>query len=104
MTRDKHVRIRDCKGRQEVPVRLEDQANGIDGIDLLEFVRVLHGHGYSGPLNLEIVRAKVYSLEVCCMIAAEVRGHMQFCSRDCGIRLQRLEARPSRSAWTTSDF
>ena len=86
MSRVKHVHIRDCKGMQPSPGKPEDQANGRGDIDLLGFVRVLHEHGYSGPLNLEVIGAKEYSLEQCCTIAAEARGHMQACLQACGAR------------------
>lgn len=86
MSRVKHVHIRDCKGRQRSPGKPEDQANGRGDIDLLGFIRVLHEHGYSGPLNLEVIGAREYSLEQCCVIAAEARGHMQACLQACGAR------------------
>ena len=84
--RVKHVHIRDCKGRQQGPGKPEEQANGRGDIDLVGYVRVLHEHGYSGPLNLEIIGAKEYSVEQCCVIAAESRGHMQACLQACGAR------------------
>ena len=86
MPRVRHVHIRDCKGRQASPGRPEDQANGRGDIDLLGFVRVLHEHGYDGALNLEVIGAREYSLERCCAIAAEARGHMQASLQACGAR------------------
>ena len=86
MSRVKHVHIRDCKGRQQSPGRPEDQANGRGEIDLLGFIRVLHEHGYAGALNLEVIGAREYSVEQCCVIAAEARGHMQACLHACGAR------------------
>ena len=86
MSRVKHVHIRDCKGMQSGPGKPEDQANGRGDIDLLGFVRVLHEHGYDGALNLEVIGAKGYSIEQCCTIAAESRGHMQACLQACGAR------------------
>lgn len=86
MSRVKHVHIRDCKGMQSGPGKPEDQANGRGDIDLLGFIRVLHEHGYDGALNLEVIGAKDYSLEQCCTIAAESRGHMQACLQACGAR------------------
>jgi sugar phosphate isomerase/epimerase len=84
--RVKHVHIRDCKGRQQGPGKPEDQANGRGDIDLVGYIRVLHEHGYNGPLDLEVIGAKEYSLEQCCTIAAESRGHMQACLQACGAR------------------
>ncbi len=86
VSRVKHVHIRDCKGRQQGPGRPEMQANGRGDIDLVGYVRVLHENGYTGPLNLEIIGAKDYALEQCCVIAAESRGHMQACLQACGAR------------------
>ncbi len=86
ISRVKHVHIRDCKGRQQGPGKPEDQANGRGDIDLVGYIRVLHEHGYNGPLNLEIIGAKEYPLGRCAMIAAEARGHMQACLQACGAR------------------
>jgi sugar phosphate isomerase/epimerase len=86
VSRVKHVHIRDCKGRQQGPGKPELQANGRGDIDLVGYLRVLHENGYSGPVNLEIIGAKAYSVEQCCVIAAESRGHMQACLQACGAR------------------
>lgn len=86
ISRVKHVHIRDCKGRQQGPGKPEMQANGRGDIDLVGYIRVLHENGYTGPLNLEIIGAKEYSVEQCCVIAAESRGHMQACLQACGAR------------------
>lgn len=86
ISRVKHVHIRDCKGRQQNPGKPEMQANGRGDIDLLGYIRVLHDNGYTGPLDLEIIGAKEYSLEQCCIIAAESHGHMQACLQACGAR------------------
>ena len=74
--RVKHVHIRDCLGRQQGPGKPEMQANGRGEIDLPGYMRVLADHGYTGPVDLEIIGAKDYRLEQCCTIAAESRGHM----------------------------
>ena len=86
ISRVKHVHIRDCKGRQQGPGKPEDQANGRGDIDLVGYIRVLHENGYTGPLDLEVIGAKEYSLEQCCIIAAESRGHMQACLQAAGAR------------------
>lgn len=86
ISRVRHIHIRDCKGRQQNPGKPEDQANGRGDIDLLGYIRVLHEHGYSGAVDLEVIGAKQYSLEQCCIIAAESRGHMQACLQACGAR------------------
>ena len=86
LPRVRHVHIRDCKGRQQGPGKPEDQANGRGDINLVGYVRTLHDGGYDGPLNLEVIGAKEYALEQCCIIAAEARGHMQACLQACGAR------------------
>ncbi len=86
ISRVKHVHIRDCKGRQQSPGKPEMQANGRGDIDLLGYIRVLHENGYTGPLDLEVIGAKDYSLVQCAIIAAEARGHMQACLQACGAR------------------
>ncbi len=86
VSRVKHVHIRDCKGTQQNPGTPEMQANGRGDIDLVGYLRVLHENGYTGPVNLEIIGAKAYTVEQCCVIAAESRGHMQACLQACGAR------------------
>ena len=86
VSRVKHVHIRDCKGTQRGPGDPELQANGRGDVDLVGYIRVLHENGYTGPLNLEVIGAKEYSLAQCCTIAAESRGHMQACLQACGAR------------------
>lgn len=86
ISRVKHVHIRDCKGRQEGPGKPEMQANGRGDIDLLGYIRVLREHGYTGPVDLEIIGAKDYTLEQCCTIAGEAHGHMQACLQAATLR------------------
>lgn len=86
VSRVKHIHIRDCKGRQQGPGKPEHQANGRGDIDLVGYIRVLHENGYDGPVDLEIIGAKEYSLVQCSIIAAESRGHMQASLQACGAR------------------
>lgn len=86
VSRVKHVHIRDCKGRQQNPGKPENQANGRGDIDLLGYISALHAAGYTGPVDLEVIGAKEYSVEQCCLIAAESRGHMQACLQACKAR------------------
>jgi sugar phosphate isomerase/epimerase len=86
VSRVKHIHIRDCKGRQQNPGKPEMQANGRGDIDLLGYVRVLKEHGYTGPVDLEVIGAKEYGLVQCAVIAAEAHGHMQACLQACGER------------------
>ena len=64
----------------------DDQANGRGDIDLLGYIRVLHEHGYTGGVSLEVTFAKEYPLDRCAMIASEARGHMQASLQACGDR------------------
>jgi sugar phosphate isomerase/epimerase len=84
--RIRHVHVRDCKGREKGPGKPEFQANGRGDIDLLGYFRVLHEHGYDGPVNLEVIGAKDYELPLCVMVAAEAKGHMQASLQACGAR------------------
>lgn len=88
ISRVKHVHIRDCKGRGPRPGEPAMQANGRGDINLVGYLRVLHEHGYDGPVDLEIIgtKAQAYTLEQCCVIAAESRGHMQASLQACGAR------------------
>lgn len=86
VSRVKHVHIRDCKGLQQSPGKPEMQANGRGDIDLVGYLRVLHESGYTGPVDLEVIGAKEYSVAQCAVIAAESRGHMQACLQACGAR------------------
>jgi len=86
ISRVKHVHIRDCKGRGPRPGTPPEQANGRGDIDLAGYMAVLHEHGYTGPVDLEVIGAWEYSLEQCIVIAAETRGHMQACLQACGNR------------------
>jgi len=86
IARVKHVHIRDCKGRQPGPGKPEDQANGRGDIDLVGYIRALHQGGYAGPVDLEVIGARSYSLVQCAVIAAEARGHMQACLQACQAR------------------
>ena len=83
ISRVKHIHIRDCKGMQAGPGKPEMQANGRGDIDLQGYIGVLHEHGYTGPIDLEVIGAREYSLEQCCIIAAESRGHIQACLQAC---------------------
>lgn len=82
----RHVHIRDCRGTQVGPGTPENQANGRGDINLVGYIRALYDGGYTGPINLEVIGAKDYTLEQCCIIAAETRGHMQASLQSCGAR------------------
>ncbi len=85
----KHIHIRDCPGEMGAlgrPGKPEEQANGRGSVDLVRYIAALHEGGYEGPVDLEVIGAKEYSVEQCCIIAAEARGHMQACLQACGAR------------------
>jgi len=63
-----------------------NQANGRGDIDLVGYIRVLHEHGYAGPLDLEVIGSGNLNVAQCAVIAAESRGHMQACLQACGAR------------------
>ncbi|AWT59662.1 MAG: Hydroxypyruvate isomerase [Candidatus Moanabacter tarae] len=86
VNRIKHVHIRDCKGRGPGPGKPRFQANGRGDIDLVGYIRVLHEHNFSGPINLEVIGAKDYELSECIAIAAETKGHLQASLQSCGSR------------------
>jgi sugar phosphate isomerase/epimerase len=86
VSRVRHVHIRDCKGRQAYPGDPQDQACGRGDINLLAYVAVLHGAGYQGPVELEVIGAKSYDLISCQAIASESRGHLRACLQACGER------------------
>lgn len=88
IARVKHVHIRDCKGPGPRPGEPAMQANGRGDVDLVGYIRVLHEHGYEGPVDLEIISTKGagYTLEQCIVVGAEARGHMQACLQACGAR------------------
>lgn len=79
ISRVRHIHIRDCLGKQQGPGKPEMQANGRGDIDLQGYIGVLAEHGYTGPVDLEVIGARDYPLEQCCVIAAESRGHMRAC-------------------------
>jgi sugar phosphate isomerase/epimerase len=77
--RVRHVHIRDCVPREGGPGVPEIQACGRGNIDLFGYVKVLVDHGYTGPVDLEIIGAGQYELPRCAIIAAESRGYLNAC-------------------------
>lgn len=86
ISRVKHVHIRDCLGPGPSPGAPELQACGRGEIDLLGYCQVLVEHGYSGPVNLEIIGAREYPLVQCAIIAAESYGYLNACFKACSKR------------------
>ena len=71
IARVRHVHIRDCKGRQQGPGKPEEQTCGRGDIDLAGYLGLLCAEGYDGPVDLEIIGAKEYSLDQCRAIAID---------------------------------
>lgn len=86
ISRVKHVHIRDCVGLGPSPGLPELQACGRGDIDLLGYCRVMVEAGYDGPVNLEVIGAKEYSLSRCAIIAAESYGYLNACLKASGGR------------------
>ena len=82
--RVRHVHIRDCVPREGGPGAPEIQACGRGNIDLFGYVKVLVDHGYTGPVDLEIIGAGQYELARCAIIAAESRGYLNACVKAAG--------------------
>jgi sugar phosphate isomerase/epimerase len=76
LSRTKHIHIRDCKGRQQGPGDPCDQACGRGDINLYNYFRAMLAGGYDGPVCLEIIGAKDYTLAQQAIVAAESRGYM----------------------------
>lgn len=79
ISRVRHVHIRDCSVREGGPGKPEEQACGRGQVDLPGYIRVLCEHGYTGPVDLEIIGATQYPLARCAIIAAESRGYLNAC-------------------------
>lgn len=75
--RVRHVHIRDCAKDSQGPGKPEDQVPGQGDVDLRGLLQVLRQNAYEGPINLEIIGAKEYSLEQCSAIAQRSRLHLQ---------------------------
>ncbi|MER3404572.1 MAG: sugar phosphate isomerase/epimerase [Chloroflexota bacterium] len=78
--------FRDCLSRERQVGPPETQVPGRGAINIPAVLRALKDVGYDYALDLEIIGAKEYSREQCCVIAAESRGHMQACLQACGAR------------------
>lgn len=77
--------FRDCPVRVPGPPGTPDQQiPGRGALDLPEILRSLKSINYNGPLNLEVIGTKEYSLPRGAMVAAESRGYLRRC-------LQQLE-------------
>ncbi|HEY6739577.1 MAG TPA: sugar phosphate isomerase/epimerase [Actinopolymorphaceae bacterium] len=80
--------FRDCASRERQVGPPPTQIPGRGAVDLPATLAALHDVGYAGPLNLEVIGAKTYTLAQATSIAAESRGYLNRC-------LSELTDRPS---------
>lgn len=71
--------FRDCGSREQQVGPPPTQVPGRGIVDILDTLRALSDVGYGGPLNLEIIGAKGYTLAQAASIAAESRGYLGHC-------------------------
>jgi sugar phosphate isomerase/epimerase len=75
--------FRDCPVRVPGPPGTPDlQTPGRGALDLPEILQSLKTIGYSGPVNLEVIGTKEYSLSRCAIVAAESRGYLHRCFQE----------------------
>ncbi|MFC1735581.1 sugar phosphate isomerase/epimerase family protein [Candidatus Hydrogenedentota bacterium] len=86
LSRVKHIHIRDCLGRQKGPGAPCDQACGRGDIDLGGYFKAMVDGGYDGPVCLEVIGAKEYSLSQQAIVAAESYGYMNAVLKSLGAR------------------
>lgn len=74
--------FRDCASREQRVGPPETQIPGRGIVDIPATLRALHGAGYAGPLNLEVIGAVEYPLARAMGIAAESRGYLHRCLQE----------------------
>jgi sugar phosphate isomerase/epimerase len=75
--------FRDCPVRVPGPPGTPDlQTPGRGALDLPEILQALKNIGYNGPVNLEVIGTKEYSLARCAIVAAESRGYLHRCFQE----------------------
>ena len=77
--------FRDCHTREQQVGPPETQIPGRGIVDIPATLRALREAGYAGPLNLEVIGAKEYSLPRAMGIAAESRGYLHRCLQEIGV-------------------
>lgn len=90
LSRVKHIHIRDCKGREMGPGKIQDQACGRGDIDLFAYCKAMVDGNYSGPVVLEVIGANQHSLAEVSIIAAESYGYLNACLQVLGARQPKL--------------
>lgn len=71
--------FRDCGSRERQVGPPPTQIPGRGIVDLPGTLAALQGVGYAGPLNLEVIGAKDYTLAQATSVAAESRGYLNRC-------------------------
>lgn len=75
--------FRDCPVRVPGPPGTPDlQTPGRGALDLPAILQSLKNTGYNGPVNLEVIGTKEYSLARCAIVAAESRGYLHRCFQE----------------------
>jgi sugar phosphate isomerase/epimerase len=75
--------FRDCPVRVPGPPGTpEQQIPGRGALDLPGILKALKSTDYSGPVNLEVIGAKDYSVSRAMGIAAEARGYLHRCLQE----------------------
>jgi sugar phosphate isomerase/epimerase len=75
--------FRDCPVRVPGPPGTpEQQIPGRGALDLPGILKSLKNTGYNGPVNLEVIGAKDYSVSRAMGIAAEARGYLHRCLQE----------------------
>jgi sugar phosphate isomerase/epimerase len=76
--------FRDCASRDRVVGPPETQIPGRGIVDIPGTLHALRDVGYNGPLNLEVIGAREYTLAKAMGIAAEARGYLHRCLQELG--------------------
>lgn len=74
--------FRDCASRERQVGPPPTQIPGRGIVDIPGTLAALRGVGYDGPLNLEVIGAKDYTLAQASSVAAEARGYLNRCLQE----------------------
>jgi len=82
ISRVRHIHVRDCLGKGPSPGEPMNQICGRGDINLMGYFKALADAKYDGPVCLEVIGPS-QSLEAATAIAAESRGYMNACIKNC---------------------
>ena len=74
--------FRDCASRERQVGPPPTQIPGRGIVDIPATLAALHSVGYAGPLNLEVIGAKDYTLAQASSVAAEAHGYLNRCLQE----------------------